>query len=154
MNSLTREWVQGTLAADKWTPVASRPRLSMDPEWAPVEGAPLTLEEARDLSDRNLVFRCLKFDENLVTVVIIPRREVREVPVRLTGAKLNAPQTEWNEDRVTLLRKLWFARNADGELAYPLHKISELMGLGIEIIRGKAHRLGFPNRQALTAAAA
>jgi hypothetical protein len=155
MSTLTHDWVRSTLAA-KWTPVASRSRFSFEsPEWVDVPGAPLTLEEAWDLHERNLVFRALKFTDDTSTVVILPRREPPpEVPVRLTGAKLNAPQTNWDEDRVALLRKLWFARNECGEPAYPLNKISELMGLGIEVVRGKAQRLGFPYRKALTAAAA
>jgi hypothetical protein len=149
----------GLLPQGRWTEVASRSRLSMDPDWVPVEGSPISLEEAVELRDQGQAIQALRYSEDTVTVVVVPRQKPLDIPERLTGAKLHRRQTVWDEDRVEVLRKLWLARNADGSPVHSAAKIAELMDVDdLNIIRGKAHRMGLPSRlpirQPTTAAAA
>jgi hypothetical protein len=157
-NNRTLGQLIALLPQGKFTDIASRSRLSMDPDWVPVEGAPISLDDAIRMRDSGVVIQCLRFTEDDVFVVVIPREKPLNLPEKLTGAKLHRPQTVWDEDRVELLRKLWLARNADGSPVHSAAKIAEMMGADdVNIIRGKAHRMDLPSRlptRPTTAAAA
>jgi hypothetical protein len=67
------------MPGNQWTEVARRPRYfpweQEQPDWEPLPGSPVTLEQAIELEKNGIIFKALKFRPADLTVVVLPRRE-------------------------------------------------------------------------------
>jgi len=64
----------------RWIAIAMRPRKCMDGQklyWQPISGAPVSIEEARNLADAGALLLASRYQPDLVELVVRPRADLR-----------------------------------------------------------------------------
>ena len=139
------EWLRSILPVNRWTPLATRPRYWPDLDepapWTPLPDAPITVATAWELEERGLLFRALRYTQDELEVVVLPRREPAPKKEPLPAGKV----TEWNENKSNTLRRLWHMVE-DGRPVYTIAQIGELLNAEPESVRSKAARMNLPAR--------